>query len=465
MSIDSVMLAPRSSAARDIGPRVRLLGTELFVEPRRRSLDDSPPEHPLAMASRVISRFRLPHPIETLDFAEKGNINQHTFLIRAGLGDAAGEWLLQRINPRVFVRPRSVMEAMMACLEAQTAGLAAGLADGEWEPITLVPTRDGRPFHEQDDRRGLGYWRLMRKIGDARTYKSLSEIDQLDERLRIAREAGRGLAIWGDLTATMPVEQLANPLPGYRETRVYLAQLESVRAGSRTPEGAARWLPTDPILLESTGPHFLVHLDEERRRERLEDPGLQRFLALIDEHRDLALTLLDAIADGLIRRTAIHGDTKLDNFLFSTTTGRVKSLVDLDTILPHTWLADWGDMVRSLSNVAGEKEPDPAKVQVDLDVYEALAAGFLATATAVTEAELDLMIPAVQILALELGIRFLTDYLRGDSYFKLGPADPPDLNRTRAIVQLTLFERLRAAEAETAARLAPLRARRGAADA
>ena len=155
------------------------------------------------------------------------------------------------------------------------------------------------------------------------------------------------------------------------------------------------------------------------------------------------MSLLEGMDAGRIRRLAIHGDTKLDNFLFSTRTGRVKALVDLDTIMPHTWLADWGDMVRSLVNVAGEKERDLARVQVDMDIYRAVARGFLSAAREVTPAEVELMVDAVEIIALELGLRFLTDYLRGDSYFKLGPADPPDLNRVRAMAQLTLFRRLR----------------------
>jgi hypothetical protein len=111
--------------------------------------------------------------------------------------------------------------------------------------------------------------------------------------------------------------------------------------------------------------------------------------------------------------------------------------------MPHTWLADWGDMVRSLVNVAGEKERDLSRVQVDMDVYRAVARGFLSTAREVTPAEVELMADAPQIIALELGLRFLTDYLRGDSYFRLGQADPPDLNRVRAMAQLTLFRRLR----------------------
>jgi hypothetical protein len=87
-------------------------------------------------------------------------------------------------------------------------------------------------------------------------------------------------------------------------------------------------------------------------------------------------------------------------------------------------------------------------VQVDEEVLEAIAQGFLATARSVQPAEVELMVDAVQIISLELGLRFLTDYIRGDSYFILGQTDPPDLNKVRGLSQLTLFERLRERDAE-----------------
>jgi hypothetical protein len=125
--------------------------------------------------------------------------------------------------------------------------------------------------------------------------------------------------------------------------------------------------------------------------------------------------------------------------------------------MPHTWLVDYGDMVRSLCNVAGEKEARTERIQVDAAIYRAVARGFLRSARNVTARELDLMVDAVSIITLELGMRFLTDYLRGDSYFRLGPADPPDLNKVRGIAQLTLFERLRQAEGDTRAAIDALR--------
>jgi hypothetical protein len=219
-----------------------------------------------------------------------------------------------------------------------------------------------------------------------------------------------------------------------------------VLRGCTTAEQAADLLPEDETLLRSTREHFLVHVSPEEFTRRTQDPEVQPFLKLLEREQDFGLTLLRAMENGTIRRVAIHGDTKLDNFLFTRESNQVKALVDLDTIMPHTWLADWGDMVRSLANVAGEKEEDLSKVQLDTEIFEAVARGFLSTAQSTTGAEVELMVQAVEIIALELGLRFLTDHLRGDSYFKLSSTDPPGLNRTRGMVQLTLFERIREKE-------------------
>lgn len=407
-------------------------------------------EYPIAQAARLISRFDIPSPIEVYDFAEKGNINRHTFLIESGRRDCRRQFLLQQINQQVFVRPDNVMAAMIAAIEAQKANLAGATQDPvrEWEPIALVPLRSGEPYLCAVDRKSRTCWRLMVKIADATTFKSLGEIEDPVLRLAYARETGKGLAIFSDLTSTIDAAQLTNPLPGYRDSLNYFDQFASILAGSRTIEQAREWIPDEPLLRQSTQEHFLVHIPEDAYRARLDDPALQSFIELARAEREFGLTFARELKSGSIRTVAVHGDTKLENFLFSATTGRVKALVDLDTIMPHTWLSDWGDMARSLVNVAGEKEPNLDRVRVDRDIYRALAAGFLATSRAVTEHEVSLMVDAVKLVALELGVRFLTDYLRGDTYFQLGPADPPDLNKTRAMVQLTLFKRLREAEDE-----------------
>lgn len=407
-------------------------------------------EYPAARAARIASRFDLAPPIEAFDFPGKGNIHDDTFLVVSGTGVRRREYLLQRINTRVFTRPRAVMAAMIACLESQRANLARGmLPDGHpWEPIRLVPTRDGKPYLECENLRGCTWWRLMVRIAGCVSYKSLGEIADRQRRLEVAEEAARGLAIHGALTSSVDVTRLESPLPGYRNTGIYYDQLKSVLAGSRSLEEAAPWLPQDHTLRAGTARHFLVHRAPDDYRRRLEDPELRPYVELACAMEDYGRTLERALQAGRIRTVAIHGDTKLENFLFDAAGGQVRALVDLDTIVPHTWLADWGDLVRSLVNPAGEKERDIERVQVDMEIYEALARGFLSAACAVTPAEIELMADAGPIIALELGVRFLADYLRGDTYFGLGALDPPDMNKRRAMVQLQLFRNLRACAGE-----------------
>jgi len=284
-------------------------------------------------------------------------------------------------------------------------------------------------------------WRLMHLISDVASYKSLSQVRN-GKGLETAEEMGRGLALTSDFANEMSVEGLATSLPGYRDAVGYYRQFHSVLAGRQSLE-EVRGLPEDPEVLESTQHLYTLAIDPEEARQRREDPEIAPYIELALAHEEKALCLQKGIQSGELRKVAIHGDTKIENFLFCAKTGRVRSLVDLDTIMPYTWLADWGDMVRSLINVAGEKERDTEKIQVNKEVYEAVSRGFLGTVQGATAAELELMVPAVQAITLELGVRFLTDYLRGDNYFALSPPlDAPDLNKVRGICQLTLFKRL-----------------------
>ncbi|HWD40625.1 MAG TPA: phosphotransferase [Fimbriimonas sp.] len=386
----------------------------------------------------VALQFQVNGPVLVAPFPGRGNINLHTYHVIAG----GEEYLLQKVNSDVFTMPYRVMKSMVASIRAQNESLEAGLGDELWEPIELVPTRDDQPFLDLTDEHGWSVWRLMVRISKSVCYKSLSEVSGRNAQLALATQVGKGLAIYSDLTACIDPNTIEGSLPGYRDTGLYYRQFHSVMAANRTFEQAASLLPTDPILFDSTGQHFLVGLDDQALQDRRNDPELAPFIALVVEQEPFAMVLWNALQEGTIRHTLIHGDTKIENFLFCSHSGRVKGLVDLDTIMPFTWLADWGDMVRSMVNVAGEKERDLSKVTVDRDVYDAVARGFLEAAREVTDAEVSLMVASVQAITLELGLRFLTDYLRGDTYFQLSPNDPPDLNRVRAMVQLTLYRRL-----------------------
>ena len=390
----------------------------------------------------IASLFHLPEPIEVYHFPEKGNINRETYLVAAGPQTERAEYILQQLNPGVFKKPADIMRAMISCIEAQRQALLKGAlqSDEEWEVLRLIPTKAGMAYLETTCEDSPCCWRMMARIGQARAYKSLQEIPDSSARLQTAKEAGRGLALFGTLTAEMNPLQTNCPLPGYRNTGLYYDQLLSVLAGNRTPAQAMPYLPTDPALRQSTEEHFLVQVEADEYQRRRQDPLVLRCIDLALGHKSHALKLARGLETGDLRTVLIHGDPKLENFLFSTRTGKTKALVDLDTLMPHTWLSDWGDMARSLINPAGERETDLTKVAVNMEVFESAACGFLSAARHTTDHEVALMTDAVQVMSLELGVRFLTDYLRGDSYFRLGSADPPDLNKIRALVQFRLFE-------------------------
>jgi hypothetical protein len=403
----------------------------------------------LEEARLVASRFDLPYPIEAADFPDKGNIHRQTYLVTAGSAGNSNQFLLQRINTQVFVRPDRTMRAMIACIEAQRKAITEGAlpAAAHWEPIRLIPTKAGEAYLKIEGHEGPEYWRMMARIPRARSFKSLAEIRDPGERIRIAEETGKGLALFGILTAGMGITGngaagSADPLPGYRNTDLYFGQLASVLNGSRTLDEAAPFLPDDPLLRESCGNHFIVRLSPDEYRRRINNPLSRQLVSIALEQKQYGLELQTGLATGKLRTVTVHGDPKLDNFLFSTRTAKVVSLVDLDTVMPHTWLSDWGDMARSLINTSGEKVRNRDEIEISMDVFKALARGFIGLSPRLPAYEAAMMVDAARIMALELGVRFLADYLRGDSYFILGGKDPEDLNRTRAAVQFSVLQRL-----------------------
>ena len=385
----------------------------------------------------IVTQFQVSDQVEVLPFPGKGNINLHTYEIKVeGLS-----YLLQKVNSSVFAFPYRVMNGMCQSIQAQRESLKVSSVEN-WEPIELVPTKEGKEFLDLTDEHGWSVWRLMVKIPDSCSFKSLSELPDRDKQLELAEEIGKGLAIYSDLTSSIDASTFEGSLPGYGDTALYIAQFHSVLAGNRSMGDALALMPEDPVLKTSAGPHFVVSCPDEVYETRLNDPDVKRCIELIKSRERFAMQLWEAMRVGLIRNTLIHGDTKIENFLFDTKSLAVKSLVDLDTIMSFTWLADDGDMLRSMVNVAGEKESNPDNIQVDKEVFKSVTKGFLKTSNQVTLAEIELMFASIQIITLELGVRFLTDYIKGDNYFMLGEGDPEDLNKIRGIAQITLFERL-----------------------
>jgi len=227
----------------------------------------------------IASQFDIPGPIEVANFPGKGNINLHTYEVRA----AGNEYLLQKVNSNVFTMPYRVMKSMTASIKAQSEAISNGMGDPIWVPIELVSTRHGHEFLDLTDEHGWSVWRLMIRIPNSASYKSLGEIEDRGAQLKLAEEVGKGLAIYSDLTSSIDPKSIAGSLPGYRDTPLYYSQFHSVMACNRTLASADEYLPQDPIVRDSTQQHFVVTLSDKEYAARKSDPELAPFIELVEE--------------------------------------------------------------------------------------------------------------------------------------------------------------------------------------
>lgn len=316
-----------------------------------------------------------------------GNINA-TYLVTTD----RQSFVLQCINRRVFADPLAVAEnfaVIVRHLEGKQGEFGGGCRFAE-----LLPTRDGRPWYRDD---AGEVWR-------AQSYLPGRPLPGIGNSVQ-AREIGQALGRFHRLIGDLPVESLREPLPGFHILPGYLADFD--RLVDR---------------LHKTG-----------------DAGLHHCLAAVERYRSMAPLLQQACDQGLLPLRNIHGDPKLDNFLFAAGQDRVVGLIDLDTVGPGLLHYDLGDCLRSCCNQGGEGG-EPSQVRFDLDICRAVLSGYrLEMEGNLSRWDRDYLYEAILLIAYELGLRFLSDHLRGDTYFRVRR---PGENLQRALVQFALVERI-----------------------
>lgn len=326
----------------------------------------------------------------------RGNVND-TYLVTLE-GGKLPRFILQRLNPRVFPQP----ELVMANLKVVTAHLEASLTRSPSGPgrrfqlPRVLLTSDGRDHVVDADG---SCWRALTFIEQARS-------PVVVENSAHAREVGWALGRFHELVSDLPPERLSDTLPGFHITPGYLKHYDAVLARARLPASPeAAWA-----------------------------------VQFIDRRRGLANALEGAKARGELRERVIHGDPKVDNVLLDEATGRAVGLVDLDTVKPGLVHYDIGDCLRSGCNPLGEETADWQKVRCEPELAGAILEGYLERARGfLTEPDYSYLFPAARLLAFELGLRFFTDYLAGNVYFK---ASHPEHNLARALVQFQLAQSL-----------------------
>lgn len=337
-----------------------------------------------------------------------GNVND-TFLLTLVTGE---ELILQRVNPTVFPEPLLVMRN----LRLVSAHLRSAIARQEakappFQPIRLYSGKTGDAYLADDG----AAWRLTGRISGGHTRQSISTAKQ-------ARELGRGLGLFHRLLSTLDPAVLADPLPGFHVTPRYLASYDRVCAQAGN----------------SIRPAI---------------PGCRLFI----EQRRAAVNLLEVGRERLAAGV-IHGDPKVANFMFDETGERVISLIDLDTVKPGLLLHDLGDALRSSCNTAGEIPAEPERALFAPGLFTAWLEGYCSEARPLlTDEDLNRLVDAVALIAFELGLRFYTDYLEGDRYFKVADAGQ---NLQRALTQFQLTRSIELQRDELAARVARLAAGR-----
>ena len=299
-----------------------------------------------------------------------GHIND-TYRVRFYSGDKSHFHILQRINRNIFKNP----DALMLNIQRVTAHLSAQVAnqpDRERRVLRLIPTCTGKAWHVDE----VGdYWRAYYYISNARTYDTVENTDQ-------AFQAARAFGRFQDLLATLPSPRLHDTIPDFHNTpKRYEALLAAISS-------------------------------DTANRAALVGPEIKFALA----HQGITNTLIEA----RLPERVTHNDTKFNNVMLDDATGQGICVVDLDTVMPGLAPCDFGDMVRTTTSPTEEDEQDLSKVTMQFPMFEALVRGYLSSAGGfLSKDERKLLAFSGKLITFEIGIRFLTDHLSGDTYFKI----------------------------------------------
>ncbi len=329
---------------------------------------------------------------QIMDVAPYGHgLINDTYVVATAAGRRV---ILQRINRRVFPEPGRIMENLRTLADHIRRRQAGGeTAVRELRLPETFSAHNGKDF--VTDAQG-GFWRALGFVENTRTLETLSNVSQ-------AEEVGFALGRFHALIHDLDPARLHETLPGFHNTPAYFARF--LRASARPRRACA-------------------------------SPELLYCLAFVEARWNLTRALETAKREGKLAIRPIHGDPKLDNFLFDAKSDRVVSLIDLDTVQPGLIQCDIGDCLRSCCNPAGESPADIASVRFDLDICHAILRRYLSeTRSFLTPDDYRYLYVAIRLIPFELGLRFLTDHLDGDRYFK---TDWPDQNLHRARVQFAL---------------------------
>ncbi len=339
----------------------------------------------------VCAHFQCPGDwIEGVPYGT-GHIND-TYRVRWRTDGGGGFTILQRINHAVFKNPPQLMENILRVTRHLQQRLPTPGA--RRETMTVIPSREGRS-HYRDD--GGHFWRMYVFITNARSVDVCAGPGQ-------AYEAAKAFGRFQADLVNLPGNRLHDTIPFFHHTPRRLAALEDA-----------------------------VRHDPANRAA-----GVRREIEFCLARRPLAALIAGLVESGRLPERITHNDTKINNVMLDNDTGQGVCVIDLDTVMSGCALYDFGDMARTLPRTVPEDEQDLSKVVCDLAIFDALARGYLESARSfLTPLETEHLALAGRVITFTIGIRFLTDHLLGDVYFKI---HRPNHNLERARVQFRMVE-------------------------
>ena len=354
----------------------------------------SNPQHNLA---EVVKHFKIEGKfIEAMPYGS-GHIND-TYLSQFSTDAGQQKYIHQRINHNIFKQPEQLMENIYRVTDHLRKKILAAGGDADRQCLTLVPATDNQCFYRSDEG---NYWRTYLFIDDARTYDLIETPDHL-------RSAGLAFGRFQQMLADLPGEPLHETIPMFHCT------------------------PNRVRLLENSIFKDVCNRAKHVRKEI--DFALDR--------KDEMGLLARMLEQGRLPLRVTHNDTKLNNVMIDNDSGKAICVIDLDTVMLGSALYDFGDMIRTGITTAKEDEKDLSKVMLSMPMFEALARGYCEGAgDFLTQAEIKHLVFAGKLITYTIGVRFLTDYLCGDVYFKV---HNPSHNLDRCRNQFKLVEEIEA---------------------
>ena len=321
-----------------------------------------------------------------------GHIND-TYLLTIQKEDGTeGRVILQRMNRSIFTKPVELMENIMGVTSFLREKIIANGGDPNRETLNVIPAKDGKPYAVDADGE---YWRCFSFIEATTSYDKVESLEDF-------YESAVAFGNFQRLLADYPAETLHETIVGFHDTK---ARFE--------------------VFKKAVEEDVCGRADSVREE-----------IEFVLAHEDVANVFGDLLAKGELPLRVTHNDTKLNNILIDNETHKGICVVDLDTVMPGLAMNDFGDAVRFGASTAAEDEKDLDKVWCDMELFEAYTKGFIeGCGGKLTQKEIEMLPMGAKVMTFECGMRFLTDHLKGDTYFKI---HRPNHNLDRARTQFKL---------------------------